>query len=60
MYRITKLRGWTHMDMQEASTEPNEAELDEALARAVRQLIADAVEADAEYGSAGQDTATAA
>ena len=48
------------MDMQEASTEPNEAELDEALARAVRQLIADAVEADAEDGSAGQDTATAA
>jgi hypothetical protein len=41
----------THMDMQEASTGPNEAELDEALARAVRQLIADAVD---------QDTATAA
>lgn len=50
-YRITTFAGMTYMDTQEASTVPNEAKLDEALARAVRQLIAEAID---------QDTATAA
>lgn len=34
------------MDTQEANTGPNEAELDQALARAVRQLIAEAVDTE--------------
>jgi hypothetical protein len=34
------------MEKRVANTEGTEADLDEALARAVRQLIADAIEAD--------------
>lgn len=46
-YRITTFAGMAHMDMQEASmTGPTEAELDEALARGVRKIIAGAIESE--------------
>lgn len=45
-YRITTFAGMTYMETQEASTVPTEAELDEALARGVRRIIAEAIESE--------------
>jgi hypothetical protein len=52
MHRITTYPGMAHMENRDAGTEAANAELDEALARAIRQLITEVGETDAAAGAA--------
>ena len=53
------IRGWSQMGYISGGTRATDPELDEALARAIRQLIAEAIEAGASAGSAAAEPPSA-